>query len=165
MNLPESWTDLKEFALWYKLNNFPNLFPENKPIYETDVSISIPVFRYKNYQVEFYIAKPGFISSKHFHPFEQLIIIVGGSGYGRKGTLLDENPKWMNANSFSSDKSFNIKNFNVTGIGQWHQIRTIDQGLYFYNCQFWPDPNLMSSAVVEYQGDSLGPIHDTIIKN
>jgi len=46
----------------------------------------------------------------------------------------------------------------------WHQVGSGMQGFVFYNCQKWPNVELMTSAVVEYGGESLGPLHKQIIK-
>lgn len=156
MNYPE-WSDLLDFTHWFKNNGYPQNPPAAPKIYQTDVSISVCVFQHKNYQVEFYIARPDFESSKHYHNFEQTIIFMGGTGHGRKGLHLDEEPNWI---------PFRKEHIGVVGSiltpNQWHQIRSYHPGLFFYNCQRWPDTNNLTSAVVEYRGDSLGPLHDRI---
>ena len=101
--------------------------------------------------------RPNFLSSKHYHPFEQLIIFMGGSGKGRRGTNLNQEPSWVGLNSDLIGKIQSVLKTN-----EWHQIKSGIHGLYFYNCQRWPDEKTMSSAVVEYDGASLGPLHDTI---
>ena len=46
----------------------------------------------------------------------------------------------------------------------WHQVGSGSQGFVFFNCQKWPSVKMMTSAVVEYGGESLGPLHKQIIK-
>ena len=158
MIIPDKWNSLKEFALWYKQNNYPQLPPKISQVYQTDVSLSVCVFRHGLFQVEFYIAKPGFISSKHYHPFQQIIIFVGGSGKGRRGFNLNEEPSWVDMNFAQTGQIM-----NVLMPDQWHQICSSEHGLYFYNCQLWPKTIDLSSAVVEYDGPSLGPLHNEIL--
>lgn len=151
---------LLDFANWYKSNNFPQQISQDTKIYQTDMSISFTIFKQGIYQVEFYIAKPNFKSSKHYHPFEQVIIPAGGSGRGRRGTDLNEEPEWKQINHTIVGKILHILPANT----HWHQIESYDKGLYFYNCQKWSSTST-TSAVVEYIGESLGPIHDSIIRN
>jgi hypothetical protein len=159
MNIPDTWNSLNEFANWYKLNDYPQMDSVHF-IHQTDVSLSITLFRHKCYQVEFYIAKPNFLSSKHYHPFEQLIIFMGGNGQGRRGVNIDEETTWVSLNNHVVGQ---IQ--PVLKTTEWHQIKSEQNGLYFYNCQRWPNENMMSSAVVEYNGISLGPMHDRIKKS
>ena len=48
--------------------------------------------------------------------------------------------------------------------GHWHEVASYDQGFVFFNLQKWPSREMMSSAVVEYGGEPLGPTHEQIIK-
>lgn len=152
-----TWNNLQEFAQWYKDNNYPHNPPTDAKLYQTDVSSSICIFRQGKFQVEFYIARPNFISSKHFHNFEQAIIPMGGTGRGRRGTVLSEESDWKTISWFIVGKILPILPQT-----HWHQIESFDTGLYFYNCQMWPEGVTPTSAVVSYIGDSLGPIHDLI---
>jgi hypothetical protein len=152
-----TWTTLQQFAEWYKTNNYPHNPPADAKLYQTDVSSSICVFRQGRFQVEFYIARPNFVSSKHYHNFEQAIIPMGGTGRGRRGTNLSEESDWKTINQFIVGK--------ILPINYWHQIESFDLGLYFYNCQMWPEEVTPTSAVVSYIGASLGPIHDLIKSN
>lgn len=156
MNFPE-WQNLLEFATWFEDNGYPQHPPVIPKVYQTDVSLSVCVFEYHQYQVEFYIAQPNFLSSKHYHNFEQVIIFMGGSGRGRRGDHLDEESDWVELNYHSIGKPGNILLST-----QWHQIQSYEHGMYFYNCQLWPSNTNLTSAVVEYRGDSLGPIHSRI---
>lgn len=154
MNIPESWNTLQEFTQWYIDNKYPILVPDNVQVFPTDVSYSVCVFRHDVYQVEMYIAKPEFMSSKHSHPFEQQIIFLGGDMWGNR-----ENGKLQHLSS---------KDKNHVGAllppNNWHQVGSGSQGFVFFNCQKWPNTQMMTSAVVEYGGESLGPLHEQIIK-
>ena len=45
-----------------------------------------------------------------------------------------------------------------------HVIQGHEQGFVFFNCQKWPNKEMMSSAVVHYKGPALGPLHQRIQK-
>lgn len=154
MNIPDTWQTLQEFTQWYIDNNYPIHVPDNVQVYPTDVSYSVCVFRRDVYQVEMYIAKPEFMSSKHGHPFEQQIIFLGGDMWGNRqnGNL---------AHLTDKDKG---KVGDVLPTNHWHQVGSGSQGFVFFNCQKWPSIELMTSAVVEYIGEPLGDLHKTIIK-
>ena len=154
MNIPDTWNTLQEFTSWYVDNNYPILVPDNVQVFPTDVSYSVCVFRHDVYQVELYIAKPEFMSSKHSHPFEQQIIFLGGDMWGNR-----QNGKLEHLGD--SDKN---KVGNILPPNHWHQVGSGMQGFVFFNCQKWPNKQLMTSAVVEYGGESLGPLHKQIIK-
>lgn len=165
MILPDTWPSLKQFAEWYIDNNYPIRVPENATIYPTDVSYSCCVFRQDVYQVEIYLAKPNFKSSAHSHPFEQLIIFLGGhlSGASQANPIVGSLGSPINA---QSSKTMPHKDFgrvsNILTPGNWHEITAHSQGFIFFNLQRWPDVKTMTSAVVEYNGDSLGVLHDSI---
>jgi hypothetical protein len=154
MTIPESWNTLSDFTKWYVDNNYPIVVPANVQVFPTDVSYSICVFRHDVYQVELYIAKPEFMSSKHSHPFEQQIIFLGGDMWGNR-----ENGRLQHLDD--KDK-YNVG--HVLPPNHWHQVGSGMQGFVFFNCQKWPTTKMMTSAVVEYGGESLGPLHKKILK-
>lgn len=165
INIPNTWDSLKDFAQWYIENNYPIRVPENARVYPTDVSYSCCVFRQDVYQVEIYLAKPNFSSSKHTHPFEQLIIFLGGhlSGANQNSQTIGSlgEPITSASSSTIPHKQFGRVSSILTP-GNWHSISGHDQGFIFFNLQRWSDAKQMTSAVVEYNGDSLGTIHDSI---
>jgi hypothetical protein len=154
MNIPDTWHTLTEFTKWYVDNNYPIIVPDNVQVFPTDVSYSVCVFRRDVYQVEMYIAKPEFMSSKHSHPFEQQIIFLGGDMWGNR-----ENGRLEHLGDNDKNKVGHILPPN-----NWHQVGSGSQGFVFFNCQKWPSVKMMTSAVVEYGGESLGPLHKQIIK-
>ena len=154
MNIPDTWQTLQEFTNWYRDNNYPIRVPDNVQIYPTDVSYSVCVFRQDVYQVEMYIAKPEFMSTKHSHPFEQQIIFLGGELWGNR-----QNGRLQILNSKDKNRIGDVLPMN-----NWHQVGSGSQGFVFFNCQKWPSRESMTSAVVEYNGDALGELHKKIIK-
>jgi hypothetical protein len=154
MIIPTTWSSLSEFTDWYSANNYPIRVPDNVQVFPTDVSYSVCVFRQDVYQVEMYIAKPDFMSSKHSHPFEQQIIFLGGDMWGNR-----QNGKLQHL----SDKD-KFKKGDILPPDCWHQVGSGMNGFVFFNCQKWPSVQHMTSAVVEYNGDELGPLHNKIIR-
>ena len=154
MNIPDTWQSLSDFTNWYIENKYPILVPDNVQVFPTDVSYSVCVFRHDVYQVELYIAKPEFMSSKHSHPFEQQIIFLGGDMWGNR-----ENGRLKH---LGDNDKYNVG--DVLPANVWHQVGSGSQGFVFYNCQKWPNTQMMTSAVVEYGGESLGPLHKQILK-
>ena len=154
MNMPDTWNTLTDFTNWYIENKYPILVPDNVQVFPTDVSYSVCVFRRDVYQVEMYIAKPEFMSSKHSHPFEQQIIFLGGDMWGNR-----QNGKLQHL----SDKDKNNVGV-ILPANQWHQVGSGSQGFVFFNCQKWPSVEMMTSAVVEYNGEALGEAHKRIIR-
>lgn len=158
LELPETWENLDAFVKWYIENGYPRNPPTPNETYFTDVGTSVIIFRHDHYQAEFYIGSPHFNTSKHFHPFEQTIMTVGGNGEGRRGTNINDDTKWTQI----TDKAHNrVGRFLPPH--QWHQLSSFDRGLYFFNFQRWPDKSKMSSAIIGYYGESLGPVHDDLM--
>ena len=135
-------------------SNYPIRVPDNVQVFPTDVSYSVCVFRHDVYQVEMYIAKPEFMGSKHSHPFEQQIIFLGGDMWGNR-----ENGRLQHLGDNDKNKVGDVLPSNT-----WHQVGSGMNGFVFFNCQKWPSVEMMTSAVVEYNGDSLGPLHNKIIR-
>lgn len=170
MIVPDTWNTLSEFVSWYVENNYPIRVPENARVYPTDVSYSCCVFRQDVYQVELYLAKPNFTSTKHYHPFEQQIIFLGGHMWGKRGNAVSESPIVHLGKPLSSEMSSEMPSADSNKISgllptiHWHEVSAGEQGFIFFNCQKWQSKDLMDSAVVSYNGDSLGELHDKIIR-
>lgn len=171
MKIPTTWNTLQEFAQWYTDNKYPIRVPENARVFVTDVSYSCCIFRHDCYQVEIYLGSPNFISSKHYHPFDQLIIFLGGHLAGTRGTETTKQPYRESGQKIHENSSAELPHKDAYKIGsvlttdQWHEVCSFDQGFIFLNCQKWYDKTKMTSAVVEYNGDPLGSLHQDLIKS
>lgn len=161
MTIPDTWNNLDSFVTWYIENGYPRKPPDPPEIYFTDVGTSVIIFRQDVYQAEFYIGSPFFNTSKHYHPFEQSIIVVGGNGKGRRGEKIDEEPPWVNIDHNQHNQRVDSTLYDY----QWHQLSSYNKGLYFFNFQRWPSKEKMSSAIIGYNGDSLGPVHEELMDN
>lgn len=158
MNIPDTWNNITEFTDWYQQNGYPRKPPNPHEVFVTDVGTSIIIFRHGLYQVEFYVASPHFTTSKHYHPFEQIIIFMGGDAEGRLGKDLDEEPPWRPFRTLG-------QRLAPLAMDMWHQLKVLDYGICFYNCQRWESEQAMTSAIIEYEGDSLGPMHQEMLNN
>lgn len=148
-----------EFAKLWKESGYVHHVPDNAKAYVTEHSYSFPIFRQGNFQVEHYIVRPNVTSTKHYHPFEQVLIFIGGSLEGRRGIDLAEETIWRKL----EHKDFGHVS-RVLAPEQWHQIRSLEYGFSFYNVQKWPDHLQITSAVVEFRGDLLGPEQQQLIR-
>lgn len=170
MLIPQTWNDLESFADWYSKNNYPIRVPQNARVFITDVSYSYCIFRQDVYQVEIYLGSPNFISSKHYHPFEQKIIFLGGHLAGTRGTELNIEPYASLGSAITENSSDELSHKDAYKIGKtlptnnWHEVVSLDSGFIFLNLQKWPDKKSMTSAVVEYTGDPLGKTHLELMK-
>lgn len=162
--IPETWATLKDFVQWYAGNGYPIRVPANVVVYPTDISYSCCVFRQDVYQVEMYMGAPNSVATPHSHPFEQLIIFLGGHMSGARGG----GPMVTNGGKINRDAELPHHEH-----GRWggvlpanmpHEIHGHEQGFVFFNCQKWPNKEMMSSAVVHYDGPALGPLHQRIQK-
>lgn len=163
IQVPKTWENLEQFALWYKRNNFPLRPPANGKTYATEQTFSWVMFRQGRYQAEMYFAKPNTISTKHSHPFEQIIIFLGGKMAGSRGT---EN-SWAilgDPETLPSDYNMDLvgSDFGKLGKklapGEWHLLEAFDSGFCFIVCQDWGDIN-PSSAIIAYDGPAFGEEH------
>lgn len=163
--IPQTWATLEEFAQWYRANGFPIRVPANVVVYPTDISYSCCVFRQDVYQVEMYMGAPNSVSTDHSHPFEQLIIFLGGHMSGARG---GHRPMVSSGSKINRETDLpHPEHGTILGVlppNMTHEIVGHEQGFVFFNCQKWPNKEMMSSAVVHYDGPPLGPLHQRIQK-
>lgn len=165
LQIPKTWENLEQFALWYKRNNFPIRPPADGRTYATEQTFSWVVFRQGRFQAEMYFAKPNTISTKHSHPFDQIIIFLGGKMSGSRGTegwstLGDKDtlPEGYNMDLPGPDYGKIGRKLNS---GEWHLLEAFDSGFCFIVCQDWGDIS-PSSAIVAYDGPAFGEEHKNL---
>ena len=163
--VPDTWNTLEEFAQWFKDNGYPMRVPANMQIYVTDSTYSCIVFRQDVYQAELYMIAPCKKSSPHSHDFENLPIHMGGHV-----TVWTRSPwQWgdlchplSNITDNSPHPESEKLGMNLK-IGESHNIDTHEQWCLMYVIQKWNDEEDMTSAVIHYIGQSMGPIHSEIL--
>ncbi len=166
ITIPDTWETLEEFAQWFKDNGFPMRVPADMRIYVTDHSYSCVVFRQDVYQAELYMIAPDKPGSPHTHDFENLSIPLWGhiSGWSRTpdrynhlclpSSIIDKNLPHPESRKIGTSLK----------IGEAHNIDTHEQGCLMYVMQKWNSLDEMTSAVIQYNGKPMWPLHAQIIK-
>lgn len=164
LNIPKTWDSLEQFALWYKKNNMPWRPPVDSKVYISDQTYSFVVFRQGRFQAELYLVKPNTISTPHSHPFSQMTIFLGGSVTGfREGneanlTYGDKKRVRKDANKDEPHNDFKRLSSKLER-DQFHELEVYNDGCAILVLQDWGDLE-PTSAIIKYDGPSLGPVHD-----
>jgi hypothetical protein len=73
------WKTVEEFAEWYKNNKHPLRPPTTDPIYRTDFSYSVVIYRNGRFQVELFYLRPNCsVTTLHAPGIDQCIIFLNG---------------------------------------------------------------------------------------
>jgi len=165
------WSTIKEFAEWYKQNNFPIRPPSDLFVYETDVALSTVVFREGLFQVEMYFAKPNMVAIPHAHNADQITIHLGGTyeaskGWGTitMGPALIGDPKNNNENPDLPNKDFGQIGDTLMA-GWWHSLSSGPRGFVFFVCQKWNTKEDMYSTFTDWVGEPLGKVHESMMNS
>jgi hypothetical protein len=143
LNIPETWNTLDEFIEWYMDSKMPLMIPSDSEVYFTDNASSLIVFRQDCYQVELYLNYPKSIAPMHSHPGMDLIIM-------QIGTM--SNSRWGFPNKLLKD-------------GEEHDGKFIsEKGTVFLTFQKWDPTVKMTSASINWSGQTVGPIQEKLIK-
>jgi hypothetical protein len=144
LQVPKTWDSLKEFSRWYLDNKVPIRIPAESAVYNTGQVTSIVIFRHDVYQVELYLVNPHTKAAEHYHPDIELFMVQIGAMntmavLGKAGPLL------------TADSSHGAA-FNT------------DAGAVFLAIEKWRNGVQMTSASVNWKGQSDGPVHEAMIK-
>jgi hypothetical protein len=149
-----NWATIEEFATWYIAEKMPLLPPYGVSTLVCETTTTAVVFRHKQFQVELYTVHPGGESTHHAHPNLDTITIMLGGGVSAR------------------DKK------GLTGVygrvtsklkaGEFHAFvdgdrLNLDKGMLLLTLQKWKDGVPLSSTLIDWQGNSLGPIHEKIL--
>lgn len=152
IDIPENWNNLEEFSAWYRDHGCPLRLPEDARVFETDVSMSMIVFRQGDYQAEMYMMKPNVTVPKHSHPMRQLILWIGGWMQAfRQGVDPKPNEHYQTKNSGYISPVLERDN--------WHAFETTEKGAFLFVTEQWKNNEEKSSATIAYEGTPLGPMH------
>lgn len=168
IKIPDTWNNIDDFAQWYRAAGFPILPPADTKVYVTDMSYSTIVFRKGPFQVEMYLMAPDQKALPHSHNHESKFVFLAGDIIGT-----DHNSCEYKLGSYSPPKDHDgpdpdcgIVSRTTTGVNQTHGIRTLSRGGVFFNIEMWPDPIIpQTSAAVEYNGPSMGPMHKNLVRD
>jgi hypothetical protein len=152
--IPDDWDTLENFVDWYMEQRMPLMVPWNAEVIKTDDAVAICIFRKGRYQVEFYLEFPRMSIPEHAHPRMEVITVdLGGGGLSPKNEI-GTSKKWGTID-------LNLKAGEVHGGGT---MARLGAGMCFLAFQRWDDPQEMSSAAVQWQGITAGPIQENLIK-
>jgi len=153
---------VQEFAQWYLNSKCPLRPPFKNPIYFTEMTASLCLFRQDNYQVELYIVKPNMDCPKHHHPGVDSVFIylTGHVEFGNKdGEYLDlTNLQMEGVNGSHALLGKSISALN----GEDHSVRTGKEGGAYLSFEKWND-GFPDSVAVNWVGDTVGKQHTSII--
>lgn len=143
IDIPETWSNLTEFADWYMSVKMPLMLPVGSPVYVTNDATAVVIFRKGEYQVEMYIIHNKSLVEEHSHPGMEVIIMQIGN---------------MNLNVWGMYSP-------VLNDGEYHDGNfSGEKGAVFLTFERWKDKKLMSSAAVNWKGKTSGTIHDELIR-
>lgn len=71
--IPDSWTDVKDFADWWMAAGMPMIYPTNPEVFRSDDATAIAIFRHGRFQVELYLIHPHPKVPDHEHPGVEVI--------------------------------------------------------------------------------------------
>ena len=164
IQIPDDWASLDEFAAWYRNAGFPILPPQDSKINIAEITYSLIVFRKGRFQVELYLVAPNSSNGLHTHPHASKFVHCAGAGEGFTETetiALGQNVPAESPDEI--DRDFGI--FAPSTVAyEKHGLRTSNRGIAFFNIEMWPDDgSTPTSALIEFIGKSMGPLHDEII--
>jgi hypothetical protein len=163
IQIPNDWSSLDEFATWYRNAGFPILPLQDSCINMADITYSLIVFRKGRFQVELYLVAPNSDNGLHTHPHASKFVHCAGAGEGYNETetiALGQNVPAESPDEI--DKDFGL--FAPSTVAyEKHGLRTSNRGVAFFNIEMWPDDgSTPTSALIEFIGKSVGPMHDEI---
>lgn len=166
INVPKTWENLEQFALWYKKNNMPFRPPIKNKVYVSDQTYSFVLFRQGRYQAELYLVKPDTVSTPHSHPFSQMTIFLGGSvkGFrdGNASLITYGDKKRVRSDANLDEPHIDFKRLSSKlEKDQFHELEVYNDGCAMIVLQDWGDLE-PTSAIIQYDGPTLGPQHDKI---
>jgi hypothetical protein len=156
ISIPDDWDSLEEFVQWYLDARMPMMIPWNATVIKSDDAAAICVFKKGQYQVEFYLEFPRMYVPKHSHPDMEVIIMDLGGGK-RAPTHQQHN---------GTDKIWgNIRSKLMPG--EYHggdESSKQSNGFVTLAFQKWYNTEKMTSAAIQWEGETAGPVQETLIK-
>lgn len=154
LEIPETWSNVEDFANWYMSNRMPWMIPWDAEVICSDDATAICIFRHGQFQVELYLVHPDQAVPSHSHPgMESVIIRLGAGNIGRR-----------HATGVSDIWGAMAP---VLHAGEVHGGRPLGfspKGYAMLTFQQWPEGMEVSSAAVLWKGDTAGPKQDAIIR-
>lgn len=135
---PTEVTNIDSFAAWYDGLGNPIVGVSGSHTWITDDAVSVPIYRWQNYQVELYIVSNPERVPPHSHPGVQVIQKVFGNGWG----ILTSRLTYPETHGNFEDRQ---------------------EGLLITYERWRPDLEITSLAVM-WKGASVGPVQEELVK-
>jgi hypothetical protein len=153
---------VEEFAKWWLSKGGPIRPPFKNPIFFTEMTSSLCIYRVENFQIELYIVKPNMDCPFHSHPgVDSLFMyLTGNLQFGTStGTFL-ENEEYQVEGVHGAHKLLGAVDYALDG--SKHAVKTGKEGGSYLSFEKW---NLGSpdSVAVNWIGDTVGNEHTSII--
>lgn len=148
-----NFTKVESFAYWYNSHGNPIISNGMNEIYETDDALSIPIFRWRNFQVEQYIVHSPDKIPLHSHPFVDVIQQLYfrrtemWSGLGTKLVYPKIHGQFVNPDDMAADEK-----------------ALIDSRGMIITYERW-DPRVpVTTLAATWKGETVGPLQEKLIK-
>jgi quercetin dioxygenase-like cupin family protein len=159
LSVPESWNTLEDFAEWYIDSNLPLMIPWNSNVTVSDDACAATVFRKDRYQVELYYIYPHYKIVDHCHPgMEVITFYLGGGKMNKPGRRTFHNT----SSSWGQIKK-KLKSGEYHGGGKRNLADNLD-GFLMFAIQKWPPGVEITSAAINWRGQTAGPKQEALIK-
>jgi hypothetical protein len=152
--IPDTWNTLEDFINWYMDSKMPLMIPWDAKVMCTDDATAICIFKKPPYQIELYIIHPNQTIPPHSHPDMEVITMVLGGGklYKPGFEHLNCGKEWGKL----TDKLV----FPQTHGGKFTDY---SDGYVLLSFEKWLNNTELTSASVQWAGETAGPIHDKLI--
>lgn len=154
--IPDDWIDLEDFASWWIKNKMPILVPWNAEVIISDDATAICVFRKGQYQVEFYVEHPFYSIGSHCHPGMEVLTLYLAGG--------KNNPPGPRTFHNTADQWGRIRSKLKSGLYHGGENTTVTSGFVLIAIQKWVKDIEVSSAAINWKGNTAGPKQDALIK-
>ena len=138
--------------------------PFKDPIFFTEMTASLCIYREKNFQIELYIVKENMDCPTHHHPGvdSTFVYLTGDLEFG------DENGHYKDLAEFQHegiDGTHALFGRTVNALnGEKHSVRTHHGGAAYLSFEKWNN-GFPNSVAVNWVGETVGEQHTTIVKS
>lgn len=159
---PETWSTLEDFISWYVSIGMPLAIPGDARVYKTDDSLAISLFRKGQYQAELYLIDETSSVRSHGHPNLEVIQLIlldrSGIRVSSQGTVSD------GLGRFWGITQPKLLSGQVHGVGNEPQVND-GRGYCMIAFEKWPLGATPSTAAAVWKGETVGPIHEKLIRS
>jgi hypothetical protein len=142
LKIPDTWTDVKEFADWWMAAGMPMIYPKDPEIFLSDDATAVSIFRHGRFQVELYLIHPNPKVPVHEHPGVEVI---------KMSMTVAKVPIMSNV----------LKDGESHGAGQRMAAEHIGFPLIAFQHWLTREPTTIASM---WKGPTVGPLQEALIK-